>query len=49
MSELSKEYLILFSAITQAEQELQLLQERLIAAQQRAEEMYLQKDDPAQS
>jgi hypothetical protein len=41
MNIISKEYLLLFSAISDAEETLQSLRERLIAAQQNAEEAYL--------
>ena len=44
-----KEYLLLFNTITDLEDSLSELQERLITAQQRAEELYLaeEEDTPA--
>ncbi len=47
MSDISREYLVLFSAITQAEQTLESLRARLVAAQQLAEELYLRREDAA--
>lgn len=45
MKELSDEYLALFNAITDAEQELQKIYAQLIYAQRRAEEIYLSESD----
>jgi len=41
MQEISREYVILFNAITQAENDLSRLREDLIRAQQLAEETYI--------
>lgn len=41
MYPISKEYLVLFNAITDAEKALQLLNEELVRAQQTAEELYI--------
>nr|WP_325298138.1 hypothetical protein [uncultured Dysosmobacter sp.] len=41
MKPIPKEYLVLFNAITQAEETLSQLRADLIAAQQRAEELFL--------
>lgn len=48
MKAISKEYLLLFNAITNAEETLLLLRENLMDAQRRAEELYLeeQESDP---
>lgn len=45
MENLSKEYLLLFNAILDAENTLESLKERLIKAQVDAEEIYISKDD----
>ena len=42
---LTKEYLVLFNAITDAEESLRILRERLMAAQQKAEELYISRMD----
>ncbi len=42
MQNLSKEYLLLFNTITDLEQSLQELHERLVLAQCEAEELYLE-------
>lgn len=42
MQNISKEYLVVFNAITDAEEALRAVYERLIAAQQLAEEIYMQ-------
>lgn len=42
---ITKEYLVLFNAIADAEQALESLRLKLIAAQQLAEEMYISSDD----
>lgn len=48
MQSLTKEYLYLFNTIVQVQQELRQLEERLILAQQTAEELYLERtDEPA--
>ena len=41
MKSISKEYLLLFNAISDAEKALDQLRETLIAAQQQAEDLYL--------
>ena len=41
MSNLSKEYLLLFNTLTDLESALQTLQEQLISAQQQAEDLFL--------
>ena len=41
MSNISQEYLLLFNAITEAEELLRALRERLISVQQQAEELYI--------
>lgn len=45
MENLSKEYILLFNAILDAENTLESLKERLIKAQIDAEEIYISKDD----
>jgi uncharacterized membrane protein len=45
MENLSSEYLLLFNAISDAENSLEILKERLIKAQIEAEELYINKDD----
>ena len=42
MADISKEYVLLFNAITETEQALRQLQERLMFVQRQAEELYLQ-------
>ena len=52
MQNVSKEYLVLFNAITDAEESLRRLQARLIDAQQKAEELYIGEEGaeaPSQS
>jgi len=44
MENLSKEYLLLFNAISDAEKTLETLKERLIKAQIAAEEIYISED-----
>jgi len=44
MNTISKEYLLLFNAITDAEETLNQLRSRLIAAQQRSEELFLEEE-----
>lgn len=41
MKPIAKEYLVLFNAITEAEETLSQLRTRLIEAQQQAEELFL--------
>ena len=45
MQKVSKEYLLLFNAITDAEESLRRLQARLIGAQQKAEELFITDDE----
>lgn len=45
MEDLSSEYLLLFNAISDAEDLLDSLKERLIKVQIEAEELYISKDD----
>ena len=47
MKTISKEYLLLFNAITDAEEALRQLRERLIDIQRQAEELYLEETDTA--
>ena len=46
MNPISKEYLLLFNAITQAEEALLQLREDLVNAQRQAEELYLEESGP---
>ena len=49
MTVLSKEYLLLFNAVTDAERTLSQLRESLLEAQRQAEELFLENtpsDDP---
>ena len=46
MKPLSKEYLLLFNAITDVEETLRTLQEKLVKVQQQSEEFYLEETDP---
>ena len=43
LDELTQEYLVLFNAVTSAEQALTELRRRLIEAQQQAEELYISR------
>lgn len=43
MTALSKEYLLLFNAVTDTEKSLALLRETLLEAQRRAEELFLEE------
>lgn len=43
--DITKEYLVLFNAITDIEQALESLRLRLIATQQEAEELYISRSD----
>lgn len=45
MQKLSQEYLLLFNKMTDAEQTLLQLHAELVAAQQQAEELYMNGDD----
>ena len=45
MQKVSQEYLLLFNAITDAEESLRRLQARLIDAQQKAEELFITDDE----
>lgn len=49
MPNVSKEYLLLFNAITDAEEALCQLRQRLMSVQQRAEEIFLEESDSADS
>ncbi len=44
MQQIKKEYIVLFNAITDAEETLRATLSALIAAQQQAEELYLESD-----
>lgn len=46
MENVSKEYLLLFNALTDVEQALRELRERVISAQQAAEELYISGGEP---
>ncbi|MDY3282694.1 hypothetical protein [Dysosmobacter sp.] len=46
MENLSKEYLLLFNALTDVERGLRELRERIVAAQQTAEELYISGGEP---
>lgn len=45
MQTIAKEYLLLFNTLTDAEEALRRLEARLIEAQQRAEELFLEHAD----
>ena len=45
MSNITQEYLGLFRAVTEAEQALETLRDRMIEAQQLAEEIYISRDE----
>ena len=45
MTALSKEYLLLFNAVTDTERALAQLRETLLEAQRRAEELFLEEPD----
>ena len=49
MKSLSKEYLLLFNALTDAEESLRHLRQELIAVQQQAEELFLEESASAES
>lgn len=44
MSDITQEYLVLFRAVTEAEQTLEQLRQRLMEAQQLAEELYIDRE-----
>lgn len=46
MNEITEEYLVLFRAMTQAEQALEELRIRLMEAQRLAEEIYISREEP---
>lgn len=48
MNTISREYLLLFNAITDAEESLRLLRERLMDIQRKAEDLFLEETDPAE-
>lgn len=45
MDKLSKEYILLFNEITEAIESLDQIKERLVLAQQKAEELFISKDE----
>jgi len=45
MTAISKEYLLLFNAVTDAEQALEQLRGALMEAQRQAEELFMDEDD----
>ena len=45
MRTISKEYLLLFHAVTDAEESLRQLRETLVAAQQQAAELFLEEEE----
>ena len=49
MKTISKEYLLLFNAVTDTEESLRQLRENLVAVQHHAEELFLAETDPAKS
>ena len=49
MKMISKEYLLLFNALTDAEEALRQLRERLMEIQRQAEELYLEETDAPES
>lgn len=46
MQSIAKEYLLLFNTLTDAEESLRTLEARLVEAQRRAEELFLEDTDP---
>jgi len=46
MKDITKEYLLLFNTITDTEETLRQLRDRLVAAQQQAELLFLEETDP---
>ena len=49
MKTISKEYLLLFNALTDAEEALRKLREQLMEIQRQAEELYLEGTDPREA
>ena len=50
MQDISKEYLLLFNALTDTEEALQRLRGELLEVQRRAEELYLSRgEEPSES
>lgn len=47
MKPISQEYVLLFNAITDAEEILSQLRETLISAQRQAEELFLEESEPS--
>lgn len=45
MKSISKEYVLLFNAVTDAEETLRQLRERLMFVQRQAEELFLEEDE----
>ena len=45
MSNITQEYLVLVRAVTEAEQALETLRDKMIEAQQLAEEIYISRDE----
>lgn len=48
MNPITKEYLLLFNALTDAEESLQQLRTKLMAVQQQAEELFLNESLPVE-
>lgn len=48
MKSISREYLLMFNAITDAEETLRQLREKLMFVQRQAEELYLQDEEEDQ-
>lgn len=46
MQTIAKEYLLLFNALTDAEETLRKLESMLMEAQRKAEELFLEEGDP---
>ncbi len=46
MQTITQEYALLFNALTDTEEALRQLSRRLIAIQQQAEELFLQREEP---
>ena len=49
MKTISREYLLLFNAMTDVEESLRQLREGLMDIQRQAEELFLEETDPAKS
>ena len=45
MQNIQREYLVLFNAVTEAEETLRMMREKLMAAQLLAEELFLEQDE----